>query len=130
MIFVLATVLVVLPAAPARRAEAASYSNATLYSVGTYGYFSDIVYTNFGFTVAYITFLSSGSILGVINGGTAGRDSTIDFSGTYSVNSNCTLTVGFSSGNQTQGIIVSGGNEVWLDQTNGGVTIFFDLKKE
>ncbi len=120
--------LAVCLAGPAREAQAASCSNATLYDIGTYGWAGEDVYPP-GIAVGYITFLSSGSFLGSIYGGTNGSGATSNLSGTYTVNSNCTMTASFSSGIKVQGTVVSGGQEVLLDQTSpAGVNLIVDLK--
>jgi hypothetical protein len=115
---------------PVRKVEAASCSASTLYNIGTFGYVGESVYPSAGTWVGYITFLSSGSFLGTIYGGSAGSGSSSNISGTYSVNSNCTLTVSYASGQSVQGTIVSSGNEVLLNQTSPtGVTNIIDLKQ-
>jgi len=128
IIFALVSMLVLFLAAPVCRAQPVC-SNATLYNIGTYSWVEQVSYPTAGAWVGYVSFLSSGSWLGVITGGTGGSLSSNNISGTYSVNSNCTLAVNFANGGvHTQGIIVSSGNEVFLDQATPGATYLVDLK--
>lgn len=130
-VFALMITLVVFLTGPVQKMRAASCSNATLYNNGTFGWAEQAVYPYPGTVVGYITFQSSGSFQGVTYGGTNGGGTTYDISGTYSVNSNCTLTLDFASGINAQGVVVSSGKEVFLNQTSPtGTNLIIDLKKE
>jgi hypothetical protein len=127
MLFALVSTLIVFLAAPVHSVKAAC-SSATLYNNGTYTWLEEVTYPSGGAYAAYVTFLSSGSWAGTVYGGTGGSISTTEISGTYTVNSNCTLTLTFSGGFTTQGIIVSSGNEVFLNEAASGETYLVDLK--
>lgn len=126
--FALMITVIVFLTVPVQKMRAASCSNSTLYDVGTYGFMEEAYYGGLGTGEGYITFLSSGSFLHSGYGGTNGTISHYSLSGTYTVNSNCTLTLTYSNGTEVQGVVVSSGNEVFLNQLTTGVTMIMDLK--
>jgi hypothetical protein len=130
MLFALVSTLVFFLAIPVHSAQAAC-SNATLYNMngnGTYTWSESYTYPYGGAFVGMVTFLSNGTWTAAIYGGFKGAESLQDISGTYSVNSNCTVTLTWPSGFDVLGDIVSSGNEVFLDTAYSGNTCFLYLE--
>jgi hypothetical protein len=106
-------------------------SNATLYNIGNYGWVGETFYPGLGIDVGHLSFMSSGTMVGVFYGGVTGAGSSYNVSGTYTVNSNCTLTMNFSGGYTYQGVVQSSGNEVFSTTTSPtGTNLILYLNKE
>lgn len=128
ILFALACLSLLL-ASLAPRADAQSCNPSNLSQIEYYAWVEHQVYPNPGYVVGWVQFSYTGSgNTGTVNeayiyGGTKGGGALYTLNGSYTVNTNCTVSMSLSDGSTWQGFIPAqdGNYRVYLNSTETGV---------
>lgn len=129
----LTVVIIVLFLSVVPDAEVSAHHQCTLASLdGAYGFTSTGALVNVGpvANVGIFAFDGEGTFSQDFTNSRNGVITHLSFTGTYTVNPNCTGSWAVPGGPQVDFVIVAGGSEVLFIRTNSGATVTGILRKQ